>query len=68
VRTRLLTFGLYALAIGTAGVYLVLAHPDAVRGAIERLRNCSGCQRRREAVQRMMRQAQDAVGVHVADD
>ncbi len=62
------TLGLYALAIGTAGVYLVLAHPDAVRSAIERMRNCSGCQRRRQAIARMMRQAEEAVGVHVADE
>ena len=62
------TLGLYALAIGTAGVYRVLAHPDAVRSAIERMRNCSGCQRRRQAIARMMRQAEEAVGVHVADE
>lgn len=68
MRSRLFTLGLYALAIGTAGVYLVLAHPDAVRNGIERLRNCTGCQRRREAMARMMRQAQEAVGVHMSDD
>jgi hypothetical protein len=68
MRQRLVTVGLYAGALGLAGLYLAATHREEVRRLWRRLANCTGCQRRREALARMMHQAQEAVGVHEPDD
>jgi hypothetical protein len=57
------TLLLYAGALAVAGLYLAVSHPDAVRAVLDKLKHCAGCQRRREAMTAMMRQAQEAVGI-----
>lgn len=63
MRHRLITLGLYGFALSVAGVYFFATHREAVNAAIARLANCASCQRRKAAMARMMRQAQEAVGV-----
>ncbi len=68
MRHRLITLGLYGFALSIAGVYLWSQHREEVAAVLDRLAHCSGCQRRKDALARMMRQAQEAVGVHGAPD
>lgn len=63
VRYRLVTIGMYGFALSVAGLYVYAQHRAEIHSAFERLRNCAGCQRRKDAIARMMRQAQEAVGV-----
>jgi hypothetical protein len=62
---------MYACAIGLVGAYLWLQSPrgrDAVLGVVRRLRDCQGCKRRREAVQRVIHEAERAVGWQTSDE
>jgi len=47
-------------ALTVSGAYFYATHRDEIAGWLSR---CSGCQRRKEALAKMMRQAQEAVGV-----
>ena len=61
MRERLVTIALYGGALTVVGVWIYATHREEARAALHRLAHCTGCQRRREMIARVIRQAQEAV-------
>jgi hypothetical protein len=63
--SRRTTVLMYGAAFFLLGVSLYVQSPTLrahVREITDKVRNCAGCKRRREAVQRVIREAQETVG------